>query len=125
MEKFGIGVGRQRALRRGRGLGAGQSVAGPGREPVPDVDLGNDGDAVLGEGLVSAGVVAMIMRVDEIFDRLFRDRFDGGLDLVVQRRELAVDHDDAVFRHGHRDISTLAFEHVAVAAEVGGLDLDL
>ena len=33
--------------------------------------------------------------------------------------------DDAVLRHRHRDVPTLAFEHVDIVAEVGGLDLDL
>jgi hypothetical protein len=77
------------------------------------------------EGFVSAGVVAVKARIDEIFDRLLRDGFDRGLDLVMQRRVLAVHHDDPVFRHRHGDISALALQHVAVVAESGGLDLDL
>ena len=43
----------------------------------------------------------------------------------MQRRELAVDHDDAVFCQCDRDVPALALEHVDVVAEVGGLDLDL
>jgi hypothetical protein len=70
-------------------------------------------------------MVAMIMRVDEIFDRLVRNCRYRGLDLVMQRRVLAVDHDDPVFRHRDGDISALAFEHIDVVAEIGGLDLDL
>ena len=50
---------------------------------------------------------------------------DRRLDLVVQRREFAVHHDDAVLGHGDGDIAALAFEHVHVVAEIGGLDLDL
>ncbi len=65
------------------------------------------------------------MGVDEIFDRLARHQHDGVLDLVVQRRELAVDHDDAVPGHRHGDIAALALEHIDVVAEIGGLDLDL
>jgi hypothetical protein len=42
------------------------------------------------EERISAGVIAVIMGVDEIFDRQRRDLLDGGLDLVVERRELAV-----------------------------------
>jgi hypothetical protein len=64
------------------------------------------------------------MRVDEVFDRLLRDGFDRGLDLVVQRRVLAVHHDDPVFRHRDRDISALALQHVAVIAESRRLDFD-
>src|SRR5262249_17124980 len=43
----------------------------------------------------------------------------------VQRRELAVHHDDAVAANGDRDVAALAFEHVGLVAKVGGLDLDL
>ena len=121
----GVGLRRQRACGRRRRLGAGQAVGGAGGEPVLDVDFGDDGDAVLGERFVAAGMVAMKMRVDEIFDRLVRNRRNRGLDLVMQRRELAVDHDDPVFRHRHGDVSALAFEHIDVVAEIGGLDLDL
>jgi hypothetical protein len=69
-------------------------------------------------------MVAVEMRVDEISDRLFRDRFNGGLDPVMQRRVLAVDHDDTVLGHRHRDIAALALEHVDVVAEIGGPDFD-
>ena len=50
---------------------------------------------------------------------------DGGLDLVVERRELAVHHDDAVGADRDRDVAALALEHIGLVAEVGGLDLDL
>ena len=76
-------------------------------------------------GRVAAGVIAVEVRVDQILDRQRRDRFDGGLDLVVQRRELAVHHDDAVGADRDRDVAALAFEHIGVVAEIGGLDLDL
>jgi len=91
---------------------------------VLDVDLRDNDRAVLGKGFVPAGVVAMIVRVDEIFDRQVRDNSNGGLDLVMQRRELAVHHDDPFFRHRHGMLPP-GFEHVAVVAEVAGLDLDL
>ena len=79
----------------------------------------------LANSFVPAGVVAVIMRVDQIFDRQVGDGGDRRLDLVVQRRVLAVDHDDARLGDGDRDVSTLALQHVDVVAEVGGLDLDL
>ena len=125
-----VGVGRQRAGCRRRRLGAGQAVGGSGRQALPDVFLGDDRHAILGEGLVTAGVVAMIMGVDQIFDRQIGDGGDHGLDLVMERRELAVDHDDAVLCQCHGDVPAntsrhLALEHVDVVAEVGGLDLDL
>jgi hypothetical protein len=72
-----------------------------------------------------AGLLAVEMRVDEVPDGLLRHRRDGGLDLVVERRELAVHHDDAVTAHRDRDVAALAFQHIGHVAEVGGLDLDL
>ena len=48
---------------------------------------------------------------------------DGGLDLVVQRRELGVHHDDAVVADYDEDVAALAFEHIGLVAEVGDLDL--
>ena len=96
-----------------------------GRKPLLDVGFGNDGGAVLGEGFVAAGVVAVEMGVDEVFDRQVRDRGNRGLDLVMQWCELAVHHDDRASAHGDRDIPALALEHIDVVAEIGGLDLDL
>ncbi len=125
LEGAGVAFRRQRARRRRRRFHARQPVGGPGRKALPDVDLGDNLGAVLGKRLVAAGVVAVKMGVDEIFDRLVRDRRDRGLDLVMQRREFAVDHDDAVFCNGDRDIAALAFQHIDVVAEIGGLDLDL
>ena len=43
----------------------------------------------------------------------------------MERRELAVHHDDAVSAHRDRDVAALAFEHIGLVAEVSGLDLDL
>src|SRR6266550_3365492 len=70
--------------------------------------------------------VAMEMRVDEIFDRLAARHFvDGRFDLVVQRRELAVDLDDAVVTDRGDDVAALAFQHIGVVAERRHLHLDL
>jgi hypothetical protein len=85
----------------------------------------HDGDAVLGEVLVPAGVIAMEVRVHQVFDRQRGDRLDRRLDLVGQRRELAVDHDDAVGADRDRDVPPLPGQHVGVVAEIGRLDLDL
>ena len=54
-----IGLLRQRFGRPRRRLGAGQAGDGAGREAHPDVVVRHDGDAVLGEVLVPAGVIAM------------------------------------------------------------------
>ena len=55
-----------------------------------DVLVRHDGGAILAERLVAAGMIAMEMGDDEVADRLAGQRRDGGLDLAVQRRELAV-----------------------------------
>jgi hypothetical protein len=74
---------------------------------------------------IPAGVIAVVMRVDQIAHRLLGDGRDRCLDLVVQRRELSVHHDHAVGGHRNGDVAALAFQHVSLVAEIGGLDLDL
>jgi hypothetical protein len=73
---------------------------------------------------VAAGVIAMEMGIDHIFDRQRRELLDRGLDLVVERRELGVHHDDAVGAHRDGDVAALAREHVSLVAEIDGVDLD-
>jgi hypothetical protein len=77
------------------------------------------------KGCVTAGVIAMVVGVDEILDGQRRDFLDGGLELVVHRGELAVHHDDAVGADRDRDIAAGALQHVRLVAEVGGFHLDL
>ena len=107
-----------------RRLVAGKARRGAGGKAEPDIVVRHDRDAVLGEVVVSAGVVAVEMGVDHVLDRQGRDRLDRSLDLVGERRELAVDHDDAVGADGDGDVAALAFQHVGLVAKVGGLDLD-
>jgi hypothetical protein len=70
-------------------------------------------------------MIAMVVGVDQVFDRRRRKRLDGGLDLVGERRELAVDHDDGVGADRDRDVAALPHQHVGLVAKVDGLDLDL
>jgi hypothetical protein len=72
---------------------------------------------------IAAGLLAVEMCIDEILDGKIRVVGNGGLDLVMQRRELGVHHDDAVVADHDEDVAALAFEHVGLAAEIGGLDL--
>ena len=108
-----------------RRLGAAGAVGGAGGEPDPDIVLRDDDGAVLLEAFVAAGVVAVEVRVDHVLDRQRRDCLDRGLDLVVQRRELAVHHDDAVGADRDGDVAALALQPIGLVAEVGCLDLDL
>src|SRR5215470_11001561 len=120
-----ISLLRDRIARRGGRFIAGGAVGCAGDKADPDVVLCDDGGAVLLEVRISAGVVAVEMGVDDVFDRQRRDRLDGGFDLVGQRRKLRIHHDDAVCADRNRDIAALALEHIGVVAKVGGLDLDL
>ena len=69
----GIGLRRQGACCGRWCLGARQAIGGSLRQAILDVDVGNDDDTVLGKGFIPAGVVAMIVRVDQIFDRQVGD----------------------------------------------------
>ncbi len=67
-------------------------------------------------------MIAVEMGEQEIADRQRRDFPDRGLDLVVQRRELVVDHDHAVIGDRNDDIAAFALEHIGAVAEIGRLD---
>src|SRR4029079_1240577 len=108
-----VGLRRWRACHR-RHVSLSREPRGGSRgKPHADVVVRYDRDATLLEVLVSASVVAMIVRVDHVLDGQRRDRLDGGLDLVRQRRELAIDHEDALVTDGDGDISALPRQHVS------------
>ena len=81
----------------------------------------NDGPNILELSVLKPSV----MRQDGVLDRQRRDRLDGGLDLVAERGELRIHHDDAVGADRDRDVAALAFQPVGLVAEIGGLDFDL
>ena len=85
----------------------------------------DDGRAHLAEVLVAAGVIAVHVRVHDELDRLRRELLDGGGDLVAQRRELRVDHEDAIGPDQDADGPALTFERVELVGHLGGFDLDL
>ena len=72
---------------------------------------------------VPAGVVAVIVRVDDEAHRLVGDALQRGLNLVRQRRVLVVDDHDAVLADGRADVAARALQHVDVAGDLGDLDL--
>ncbi len=121
-----VGLPRQRDLRHRGRHGAVEAVPASAREHALEILVRHDDSAILAEGFVAAGVVAMEMRVDEIADRLRRDGGDGGFDLAVHLREHVVHHDDTVVAHCDDDVTTNsaahAFEHVDAVAEIGGPD---
>src|SRR5262249_26361486 len=106
LDAAGVGLLRYAALRGGRLCVARPAVlVAAGGETEPDVVLGDNGGAVLLEVGIAAGVVAVEVSVDDVFDRQRRDRLYGGLDLVRQRRELSVHHDDAVSADRNGDVA--------------------
>jgi hypothetical protein len=109
----------------GRHLRASQAVGGvSGGETDSDIILRHDGGAVLVEQRVSTGVIAVVMRVDQILDGQRRELLDGGLDLIVERREFAVHHYNAVRAYCDGDVPALTLEHIGLVAKIRCLDLD-
>ena len=74
--------------------------------------------------LVAAGVVRVLMRVDQEPDRPIGDLLDGGDDLVRERGELRVDPEHPVGPDQRADRSALSLEHEHVRGQFRRLDLD-
>ena len=75
---------------------------------------GQDHDAELAEVLVAARVIAVDVSVDEEPDAAVGDLLDRRDDLVGERRELAVDEEDAVGSDERANRAALALERVEV-----------
>ena len=104
------------------------AVAGDaaGFEALANVVLGDDASSPRWRRAVPAGVIAVIVGVDDEADGLVGDAeiFQGGVDFVGERREFVVNDDDAVFADRRGDIAARAFEHIDVAGNFGDFDLD-
>ena len=70
-------------------------------------------------------MVAVHVGVDDELDRLRRELLDRGGDLVAQRGELRVDHEDAVGSEQDTDRASLAIERVELVGDLVGLDFNL
>ena len=95
------------------------------REAEAQLLARDDRRAHLAEVLVAAGVVAVQVRVHDELDRLRRELLDRGGDLVAQRRELRVDHEDAIGPDQDADGPALAVERVELVGDLVGFDLNL
>ncbi len=69
-------------------------------------------------------MVAVIVGVDEKTYGLLRHSGNCRLEFVVHLRELAVDHNDAVFADGDCRIAAEALQQISAVAEIEGLDRD-
>ena len=98
--------------------------AGPAFKALAHVVLRDDRRFLL-EECVAAGVVAVIVGVDDEADRLVGNALERSLDLLGQGSVFVVDHDDAVVTHRRADVSARSLQHVDAAGNVGDLDLDL
>src|SRR6266850_1335733 len=96
-------------------------------EPPANVILGDERGAGVVERYVSAGVVSVIVRVDDEAHGLVRNFqfLQRGLDFFRQRSKLVVHNDDAVLAHRSGNVAALAFQHVDIAGNLGRLDLNL
>ena len=70
-------------------------------------------------------MVAVQVGVDDELDRLRGELLDRRGDFLAQRRELRVDHEDAIGADQDADRSALAVERVELVGHLVGFDLDL
>jgi hypothetical protein len=75
--------------------------------------------------LVAAGVVAVMMRVEDVADRLIGDALHLGDDLRIIALEFVVHQDHAFGRRVDGDVAAVAHDHVQVVGnfldrQVGG-----
>ncbi len=84
--------------------------------------MGDDRRLLLKE-FVSAGVVWVIVRVDDEAYRLVGNALQRCLNFVGERGVLIVDHDDAVAADRGTDVAARALQHIDGAGNFGDFDL--
>jgi len=89
-----------------------------------DVFVGND-RGLLAELGVAPGMVTVKMRVDDEPEGLFGDFLQSRFNLRSQRSKLVVNDHDAILADRNTNIPAGAFEHVDIAGDFGGFDLDV
>jgi hypothetical protein len=94
-------------------------------EPLAHILVRDNDSAILAEGHVPADMVAVVVSIHQKAYRLLRDRGDRCLQLVVQRRELAIDHDHAIVANGDGAVAAKSNQHVGAITKIGGFHLNL
>ena len=67
---------------------------------------------------IAAGVVAMPVRVQHDLNGFVGNAFQRGFNLVRERQEFIIHHDNAVVANGGADIAARAFNHVNAAGNL-------
>src|SRR5580704_18127726 len=92
-------------------------------QSLANVVLSNDGGLLL-EVRVTAGVIGMIVGIDDKAHRLVSDAFQRRLDFVGQGSVLVVDDYDAVVADRSSDVSAGTLDHIDVAGNLCDLHRD-
>ena len=87
--------------------------------------MGNNHGARLCHRFIALDVIRMVVRIDQVTNRLLADLSDGRHNFLVQRSILGVHQQDAVASDGNADISSLAYQHVESVRDLNCLYLDL
>jgi hypothetical protein len=97
-----------------------------GDEPRAQVIVGNQDRAGLREREVAAGVIGVVVGIDDEAQRPVScaEPPKRGADPVRERRKLIGHQQHAVRAHGRADIAASPLQQVEVVGEPGGLDLD-
>ncbi len=90
---------------------------GVAHQTLANIVVREDQAAAAAQILVAAGVVSVIVGVNEEFGLLTTDRFDCSEDLVSQGRILIVDEKGAVRANQQADITTLAGKHIYLPSD--------
>src|SRR5437588_2606352 len=94
-------------------------------EPLADIIVRNDGSLFL-EVCIPAGVISVIMGIDDESNRLVSDPFQCSLDFLGEWRVLIVHNDNAVLAYRGADVPRVrALQHVDAASDLGDFDLNL
>jgi hypothetical protein len=94
------------------------------RQALADVAMGDDRGLAAEMG-VSSGVIPVPMGVQNELQVSLIQVVQGGLDLFGQGRELIVDDQQTVRTDGDPDVAAGPFEHMDLAAHMGGFDFDI
>jgi hypothetical protein len=93
-------------------------------QALANVILGNNRSVFLEDG-VTAGVIAVIVGVDNEAHRLVGDAFERRLNLIGQGSVLIIHDDDSILPDRGADIAGIvSFQHVDAAGDLGHFHLD-